>query len=426
MKVIGVTAPSTGSGKTSVTLALLSHIKNSVSVKVGPDYIDGALASRVSGNPAHNIDRWIQGRDFMRRFRNLSSMYDFAVVEGVMGMYDSGSPINLSTDYYFRRIGIPYILVMDVSKLAESAYYIARGFIGRNCIGVVINNFYSEKHLNIVRKAFLDHGIPIVGEIPHMEDLRIPERHLGLRTAGEIPDIKEKAEKYSQFLDYSFLDRLKDVPMERTVKEIVAEGNADIYVAYDNSFNFYYGESLDFLGRVGQLNYFSPLKGEIPEDPHMIYIGGGYPELYADILSGNSGLSSALRTFSEQGVPIVAECGGLMYLESIFESESTSLKFPGIFNGSVKMIKKLTLGYTKLNVLKDNLLFRKGETVYGHEYHYSEIEDRSEKTMQNIIGKGIKGYDGLYTRNTQASYSHFDLMRYGKRLERAIKQYMKQ
>ena len=194
-------------------------------------------------------------------------------------------------------------------------------------------------------------------------------------------------------------------------------------MAYDNAFNFYYGESLDFLGRIGKIHYFSPLKGEIPENPHMIYLGGGYPELYASSLSGNSDLSHALRTFSEQGVPILAECGGLMYLESAFESEGASMKFPGIFGGRVKMTGKLTLGYTKLNVLKDNLLFRRGETVYGHEYHYSEIEDSSEKTMQNILGKGIKGYDGLYKMNTQGSYSHFDLMRYGKRLARSIEKF---
>lgn len=425
MKVIGVTASSTGSGKTSVTLALLSHIRNSVSVKVGPDYIDGSLASTVSGNPAHNIDRWIQGKDFMRRFRNLSAKYDYAVVEGVMGMYDSGSPVNLSTDYYFRKIGIPYIFVIDVSKLAESAYYIAKGFIGRNCLGVVINNFYSEKHLSIVRKAFTDHGIPIIGEIPHMDEFKIPERHLGLKTSVETPDIREKAEKYSQFIDYSFLDRIRDIPMKNGETGTKKVGNANVYVALDRAFNFYYGESLDFLGNTGRLKYFSPLEGEIPEDPHMIYIGGGYPELYSDSLSGNSRLNSELRTFSEQGVPIVAECGGLMYLESTFESENKVLKFPGIFDGSVKMSKKLTLGYTKLNVLKDNLLFRKGETVYGHEYHYSEIEDRTPKTMQNIMGRGINGYDGLYTGNTQASYSHFDLMRYGKRLERAVQKFMK-
>ena len=423
MKAIGVTAPSTGSGKTSVTLALLSHIKNSVSVKIGPDYIDGSLASAVSGKPAHNLDRWIQGRDFMKRFRSLSSMYDFAVVEGVMGMYDSGSPVNLSTDYYFRKIGIPYILVIDVSKLAESAYYIAKGFIGRNCIGVVINNFYSEKHLNIVRKAFSDHGVPVLGEIPHMEDLKIPERHLGLKTAGEMPDIREKAEHISQFMDFSFIEKLKDIPMKPEAQETLAGGSGNIYVAYDNAFNFYYGESLDFLGRIGKLRYFSPLKGEIPENPDMIYLGGGYPELYASSLSGNSGLNNALKTYSDQGVPILAECGGLMYLESAFESDGSSMKFPGIFGGKVKMTGKLTLGYTELNVMRNNLLFRRGETVYGHEYHYSEIDDSSEKTMQNVLGKGIKGYDGLYTMNTQGSYSHFDLMRYGRRLARAVEKF---
>lgn len=423
MKVIGVTAPSTGSGKTSVSLALLSHLKNSVSVKVGPDYIDGSLGSAVSGKPAHNLDRWIQGRDFMRRFRGLSSMYDFAVVEGVMGMYDSGSPVNLSTDYYFRKIGIPYILVIDVSKLAESAYYIAKGFMGRNCIGVVINNFYSPKHLNIVRKAFSEHGVKVVGEIPHMEDLKIPERHLGLKTAGELPDIREKADHFSQFMDFSFIEKLKDMPLKAEDQKTFPGGSGNIYVAYDSAFNFYYGESLDFLGRIGKLHYFSPLKGEIPENPHMIYLGGGYPELYASNLAGKSELKRAMKTFSDQGVPILAECGGLMYLESTFESDGSSLKFPGIFGGSVKMTGKLTLGYTKLKVLRDNLLFRRGESVYGHEYHYSEIEDSSEKTMQNVLGKGMKGYDGIYKANTQGSYSHFDLMRYGKRLSGTIEKF---
>ncbi|WP_393971109.1 cobyrinate a,c-diamide synthase [Oxyplasma meridianum] len=425
MKVIGVTAPSTGSGKTSVSLALLSSLNNSVSVKVGPDYIDGSLGSAVSGKPAHNLDRWIQGRDFMRRFRWLSSVYDFAVVEGVMGMYDSGSPVNLSTDYYFRKIGIPYILVIDVSKLAESAYYIAKGFIGRNCIGVVINNFYSEKHLIIVRKAFSDHGVPIIGEIPHAEELKIPERHLGLKTAGEMPDIREKAVHFSQFIDFSFIDKLKDIPLIPEDRKPLLVGGGNIYVAYDNAFNFYYGESLDFLGRIGKLHYFSPLKGEIPENPHMIYLGGGYPELYASKLAEKSHLNHALKTYSDQGVPILAECGGLMYLESTFESKESSLKFPGIFGGSVKMTGKLTLGYTKLNVLKDNLLFRRGEVVYGHEYHYSDIEDSWEKTMQNVLGKGIQGYDGLYSMNTQGSYSHFDLMRYGKRLSGSIAKFMR-
>jgi len=423
MKAIGITAPSTGSGKTSVSLAMLSHLKNSVSVKVGPDYIDGSLGSAVSGKPAHNLDRWIQGKDFMRRFRGLSSMYDFAVVEGVMGMYDSGSPVNLSTDYYFRKIGIPYILVIDVSKLAESAYYIAKGFIGRNCMGVIINNFYSQKHLSIVKKAFSDHGVPVIGEIPHTEELKIQERHLGLKTAGEMPDIREKADKLSQFIDFSFIEKLKDIKLKVEEQKIIPGGLGNIYVAYDNAFNFYYGESLDFLGRIGKLHYFSPLKGEIPENPHMIYLGGGYPELYASDLAAKSDLNNALKGFSDQGVPILAECGGLMYLESAFESDGSSLKFPGIFGGSVKMTGKLTLGYTKLNVMRDNLLFRRGETVYGHEYHYSETEDSSEKTMQNILGKGIKGYDGLYISNTQGSYSHFDLMRYGKRLSRSIEKF---
>ena len=420
MKVFGITAPMTGSGKTTVTLAFLSRLKNSTGFKIGPDYIDGGLSSRVTGNRTWNIDRWIQGKAYSGVLAGAASKYDYGVVEGVMGLYDSGSPINLSTYYYFRKFSIPYVLVIDVSKLAESAYYIAKSFITRFTLGVVINRYASQRHLEMVSKPFTEHGIPILGAIPREDRFTVPERHLGLHTGQEMDDILEKASMVSNYLDMEFIENLPERDFQQPSPARISGGGKNIWIALDRAFNFYYADSIWALERIGKVNYFSPVSGEYPENPDMVYFGGGYPELYAPELSANHALSEMIRDYSESGGNIIAECGGLMYLEKKMETESGVYSMGGVFNGTVKKNERLTLSYTQLKVVQDSLLFRKGEVVRGHEFHYSSIVDHGEKSLVNIIGKGIDGTDGLKIKNTLGSYSHFSLNRYSKRLERKI------
>ncbi|MCL5732018.1 MAG: cobyrinate a,c-diamide synthase [Candidatus Thermoplasmatota archaeon] len=420
MKVFGITAPMTGSGKTTVTLAFLSRLKNSTGFKIGPDYIDGGLSSRVTGNRTWNIDRWIQGKAYSGVLAGAASKYDYGVVEGVMGLYDSGSPINLSTYYYFRKFSIPYVLVIDVSKLAESAYYIAKSFITHLTLGVVINRYASQRHLEMVSKPFTEHGIPILGAIPREDRFTVPERHLGLHTGQEMDDILEKASMVSNYLDMEFIENLPERDFQQPSPARISGGGKNIWIALDRAFNFYYADSIWALERIGKVNYFSPVSGEYPENPDMVYFGGGYPELYAPELSANHALSEMIRDYSESGGNIIAECGGLMYLEKKMETESGVYSMGGVFNGTVKKNERLTLSYTQLKVVQDSLLFRKGEVVRGHEFHYSSIVDHGEKSLVNIIGKGIDGTDGLKIKNTLGSYSHFSLNRYSKRLERKI------
>ncbi len=418
LKVFGITAPSTGSGKTTVTMAFLSLLKNSVPCKIGPDYIDPGLESAVTGSRTYNIDRWIEGRAYERTLSTLASRYDYAVVEGVMGLYDSGSPIDLSTNFYFRKFRIPYILVIDCSKTAESTYYIAKGFLGKRCIGVVLNNYGSEKHLNMVRNEFVRHGIRIIGAVPRDQEVVIESRHLGLHTGLETPDVRDKALRVSKYLDISFVDELPEihsnaVPQNKpdSAKKI------NIWIAYDKAFNFYYASSLDYLERNGKINYFSPVSGEYPEDPDLVYFGGGYPEIFAEELSKNRKCMESVKNISESGTPVIAECGGLMYLEHSISTDNGEYRMAGIFPGRVAMGKRLTLSYTKMVAEQNSVMFRKGETVYGHEYHYSTTVDPSPKLLRNISGRGIDGkFDGLAIENTQATYSHFSLGRYGKRL----------
>ena len=422
MKVFGVTAPSTGSGKTTVSMAFLSVLKNSVACKIGPDYIDPGLEKAVSGKNAFNIDRWIDGRPYLDVLNRLSLKYDYAVVEGVMGLYDSGSPIDLSTHFYFHKFAIPYVLVVDCSKTAESTYYIAKGFLGRRCLGVILNNYGSEKHLDMVRKEFTSHGVRIIGAIPRKDEYSIESRHLGLHTGIETENVREKAERVSKYLDLTFLDELNEFKPEHRVPSVSIESsNLNIWVAYDRAFNFYYSRSLEYLDRIGKVTYFSPLAGEYPENADLVYLGGGYPEIYAGDLSRNQKCRSEILKLSESGSGVIAECGGLMYLEDRIVDGDQEFKMAGVFPGSVRMDKRLTLSYTKLLVESGSLMFSRGETVYGHEYHYSTTEDSSPKFLRNLIGRGIDGtMDGLSIKNTQATYSHFSLERYGKRLIRNL------
>lgn len=423
MKVFGVTAPSTGSGKTTVTMAFLSALPDSAAVKIGPDYIDTGLESMVSGHPAHNMDRWIEGKGYLRMLDDLAQDYQYAVVEGVMGLYDSGSSIDLSTDYYFRKFRIPYILVVDCSKTAESTYYISMGFLGKRCIGVILNNYGSQRHLEMVMSEFRRHGVRIIGSIPNRAEYRVESRNLGLHTSQEQVNLKERIRGVAGCIDLSFLDELEDyVPQARNkTNPPVNFTGRKISVALDRAFNFYYSSSLEYLHRLGKVEYFSPVKGEGPDHPDMIYLGGGYPELYAGELSRNQRFRESILESSQTGKIVIAECGGLMYLEKSIKTEDGTFQMAGVFNGTVEMDRRLTLSYTKLVARRDTVMFSKNQTVYGHEYHYSRVNDESDLALENFQGRGIDGKrDGLIFKNTQATYSHFSLARYGKKIEREL------
>ena len=423
MKIFGISAPYTGSGKTTVTLALLSRLKNSTSVKIGPDYIDKSLHSTVSGINPYNLDRWLQGPGYKNIFLSSIANFDYAVIEGVMGLYDSGSPMKLNSIYYFRRMNIPYILVVDVYKVAESGYYIAKSFITGLCIGVIINNYAGERHLEMVSKPFLDHGIKILGAIPRRKEFELPERHLGLSTDAPEGNIRKIAMKVSEFLNLDFLEDLPEIKPEPA--DLFApdqtSGKYNIYIAKDSAFNFYYEDSIETLRRIGEVHYFSPLKNEVPEDADFIYLGGGYPELFSGELSRKFKTLDYIRNFSESGKIIVGECGGLMYMESAIETPNGRNKLLGIFEGLVKENGKLTISYTQMKVIKDTPLFKRNDIVRGHEFHYSSIVDDGEKSMLMEIGKGIDGMDGLISVNSFGSYSHFSLSRYSKRLLNSLK-----
>ena len=417
MKAIGITSPFTGSGKTSVTIGLLNKYKNSIGVKIGPDYIDGMFHTYISGNRTLNIDRWIQGKKWRDFLSSVPESTEVVVVEGVMGLFDSGMEIDLSSHWYFDALGIPYILVVDVEKMAESAYAMSKGFLGRHCAGVIINNFYSEKHYAMVSRNFIKNGVKILASIPHLEKLKIEERHLGLHLPDEVPNLMEKAKIVSSYIPDDLIQSFGDIDSNRKqLRKTIPQTRKKIKVAMDKAFIFYYSDSLAFLDRLGDVEFFSPLSGESCEGGSLIYIGGGYPELYANEIS-KSRFIRDLKAESLSDTPIIAECGGMMVTLDTLTTDNGEYKMAGIFSGKSKMGKIPSISYTKLVATDKTLLFRKGEVAYGHEFHYSRTETSENLMMENIRGNGINGKDVLYTSNTQASYSHFSLARYGRRLQ---------
>jgi cobyrinic acid a,c-diamide synthase len=422
MKVFGVTSPYTGSGKTTITLAMLSAMKNSTSAKIGPDYIDKDIHFAVNNNMPYNLDRWIQGNRYREIFFSSLRGFDYAVIEGVMGLYDSGSPIKLSTMYYFTKMKIPYILVVDAYKVAESGYYIARSFIGKLCIGVIINNYAGLRHLEMVSKPFVEHGIRIIGSIPHDDDFSLPERHLGISTDTSPDKIKSIAAKVAKHIELDFLDDLPEIYPDPDDAENPSFENSknNIWVAKDSAFSFYYEDSMVALRKLGKVSFFSPLKNEEPIDADMIYLGGGYPELYIEELSRNHKTKNAIKNFAESGKIVLGECGGLMYMESEISKRNGKRPMLGIFEGLVEKNSKLTIGYTQMKVVNENPVFKINEIVRGHEFHYSSIKDTGKKCLRMEIGRGIDGMDGLTHLNSFGSYSHFSLFRYRKRIGRAL------
>ncbi|MGC8995447.1 MAG: cobyrinate a,c-diamide synthase [Thermoplasmata archaeon] len=412
MKIFGIASPWSGSGKTIVSIMLSSILRNGVSFKIGPDFIDSGILRSITGR-GENIDRYLEGK-FYKRLICQYENYDYGIFEGVMGLYDSGIDFDNSTYYYFNKLKIPHVLVIDVSKMAESSYYIYKGFKNKYTVGVILNNYYGEKHLKMVEREFLKNNVKIFGNIPRDENLKIGERYLGLHTYMEnnFENIKNIAEKYiyKEIIEYFSDFKCKyEYNNDKNIKK-----DKKIYVAMDNAFNFYYEYNLNLLSRFGEIEFFSPLKNDPLYKPSFIYLGGGYPELYREYLSKNYKTKESILDAYYNDIPIYGECGGLMYMMDNIDG----YKMLGIFKGNVRSKVKLTLNYTELIPLKNVLFFKKGMKIKGHEFHYSTIETDENPTMKNLRGSGIRNnMDGLNSKNAFGMYTHIHFFRYKNYLE---------
>lgn len=416
-----------GCGKTTVTLGLLAALRrqglNVQPFKAGPDYIDTGLHSMASGRASRNLDLWICGQGYVQDcFMRHSAGADISIVEGVMGLHDGKE----SSAALAAGLGIPVVLVVDGYGMAESAGAVVEGFrtyggAPARIIGVILNRVASLNHLRRLSDGI--RGIPVFGYLPRDLGFEIPHRHLGLVTAEEEPLAGAGLERLSDcVLEHVNLPGLLDAAVlplpgdPEPRRQAPGKPSCRIGVAYDRAFSFYYEDNFDLLRDAGaEIVRFSPLSDPaIPAGVDAVYLGGGYPELFAEQLSGNRSMLASMRDWSESSRPLYAECGGKMYLsQGIFDLEERFFPMAGVFGFRTRMQKgRSRIGYREVVLKHDSMLGRKGDSLRGHEFHYSTVHEEDQQGSDGLQyhvrdRSGLTLPDeGYRVRNTLASYIH--------------------
>src|SRR3989338_2919375 len=443
-------ATQSGSGKTTITLGVLLALrKMGLKVqpfKAGPDYLDPMHHSAVCARKSRNLDSWLMPPGAIRRlFAANAKGADISVIEGVMGLYDGFRDTEYgSTAHLAKILGAPVILVLNAASFSRSAAAIVLGckeFDKKvNLSGVILNNIGSPNHYHFTKSAIEKKTkIPVLGFLPKDAGIKLPERHLGLVPAGEqsadtglyarLGALVEKNIDVRGIIKISRQDSCRHCEPRRgeaiSVFEIASSSQrifgtprndkteVTIALARDKAFNFYYQDNLDILESLGaRLVEFSPLKDKsLPPDIDGMYIGGGYPELFSARLSANCRMREAVSGYAKKGLPIYAECGGLMYLvKRIVDFQGKGFPMAGVFNCAAVMANKLqALGYIEIEVRKDNILSRKGDKIRAHTFHWSYLKNLSKDTRfayKVTKGKDRVYEDGLIKENVLASYAH--------------------
>ncbi len=421
-----------GVGKTTATLAILAALRERGRLvqpfKAGPDFIDPSHHREATGRPSRNLDGWMLGEDLNRSiFARAASDADLSIIEGMMGLFDGSSPVNDigSTAELAKQLEAPVILVVDGSAMARSAAAMVAGYAGFDpairVAGVLFNRVGSDGHYQLLKAAVeQETAVTPVGYLRPDVALTITDRHLGLVMAMEPEHSRLYQRLAMAALDTVDLDRIEALAHSSdTLPEAISPavikspgGTIRIGVAQDQAFCFYYPDNLDLLEAAGaEIITFSPLHDDLLPDVEMLYLGGGYPELYGAALAKNIAMRAAVRRFAERGGVIYAECGGLMYLmESIRDFDGFSHDMVGIFPAETAMQKPgLTLGYRTVECSRRSILGDVGATARGHEFHYSTLVAKGPLqyacALRDAAGLS-KGQDGLMSGNVLALYTH--------------------
>ena len=390
-----IAAPHSGAGKTTVTLALLAALaRRGLTVraaKAGPDYIDPAFHAAAVGAACVNLDTWAMPRPLLDALAAQSADgADIFVIEGVMGLFDGASGTagqrGTSADLA-AHFNLPVVLVLDVSRQAQSAAAVVRGFAAHDpavrIAGVILNRVASDKHRALVADAIAALGISVLGAVPREAALALPERHLGLVQAGEHSDLAALIDRLAataeRHLDLDAIAALA-APLKLAAPTAliaaVPPPGQRIALAHDRAFSFVYPHLVNaWRGAGAEIVPFSPLADEPPpESADCCWLPGGYPELHADALTGAGRFMSGLRRFAETR-PVHGECGGYMVLgESIEDAAGEPHAMAGLLGHSTSFAKrKLHLGYRTAQLLGDGVLGRKGAILRGHEFHYATL-----------------------------------------------------
>ena len=437
MKAILITGDRSGSGKTSITLALAAILSKNNRVqtfKVGMDYIDPSYLAAVSGRPCRNLDSFTLNNRQIRQIFNFGCRgADIALVEGVRGLYEGAEACSDvgSTASIAKTLSLPVVLVVSAQSITRSAAAIVKGFAAFDpdiaIAGVILNNVKGGSHTEKASGA-IEHycKVPVIGAIPRMEEMHLTMRHLGLvpyREGSAHGDFDARIAAITDTIgNYVDLDRLqslmkditppsgKTTPFDKNPARDVRIG-----VALDEAFNFYYADLFDILPALGaDVVPFSPIHDRLPEADGYIF-GGGYPELFVKDLESNGSMREAVREVSRNGIPIYAECGGLMYLTDRMmlkkgwqgAERDSSFEMCGVFCGETRMPEKRVVSYVAGTSSAESPVGR--ASFKGHEFHYSDVVLDPSTRFAYRLSRGIgiqDNLDGALTHRTLGSYTH--------------------
>ena len=398
-----ISAPSSGTGKTTVMLGLLRAFSDrGLAVqpfKSGPDYIDPAFHLAAARRASFNIDSWSMGAELIDAISHQASGAELIIAEGSMGLFDGvatrGAEGYGSSAETAQRLGWPVVLVIDVSGQAQSAAATALGFKtyapDLDIAGVILNRVASPRHERLARLGMQKAGIEVFGSLPRRGDLTLPERHLGLIQAVEHPDLETAVAGYAQFLkDYVDLDALFAAAAGSAVARPgrwASPPAQQIAIARDAAFSFTYPHLLESWRAAGaSILPFSPLSDQPVPPSDLVILPGGYPELHAGKLALAENFWNSLRTHATQN-PVHGECGGYMALgEALIDKQGVSHKMAGLLGLVTSYEKrKFHLGYRQANLRVPALGYAKGTKLRGHEFHYSSIINQPDAALADVF-----------------------------------------
>lgn len=461
MQTFVIAAPASGSGKTTITLALLAALRRRglevAPFKIGPDFIDPGHHAQLCGRPSRNLDTWMCGAEgVLRTFQHGTADADLAVIEGVMGLFDGAdgaSEIGSSAEVA-KLLGAPVILVIDAKGQARSVAALIKGFAEFDAeltvAGVILNRVASPRHAELLRAAHASvPGLPpLLGILYRDQQVALPERYLGLITAEAAPGnavfYERLAEWFEAGVDVEALLKNPSPPPLGPRGSLTGGGRGEgkatpavlhsnlpnppppegreldtgskvrIAVARDEAFSFCYPENIELLEEAGaEIIFFSPLRNpHLPEGISGIYLPGGYPELYAAQLAANLSLIKALQSAAMSRMPIYAECGGLIYLSGGLCGASAGHFQPlvGLLPAQARMLpRRKALGYRQVTFRFDTILGPAGTIARGHEFHYSEVEIDADLPRSYAVSRAdgtTLEDEGYVLGNLLASYIH--------------------
>ncbi|MBI5304557.1 MAG: hydrogenobyrinic acid a,c-diamide synthase (glutamine-hydrolyzing) [Chloroflexi bacterium] len=432
-----IAAPQGRSGKTTVTVGLCAALASRGLIvqpfKKGPDYIDPSWLSEAASRPCRNLDPFLMGRETVEAaFSRGARGADLAIIEGAMGMYDGADLEGSgSTAMLARWLAAPILLVVNAQRVTRSVAALVQGYqhfeLDTRIAGVILNNVARARQQELMTQAIEKYcGIPVVGILPRDESLTIPDRHLGLVPRAEndalVPAIAVARDAVLANFDLDAILRIAGAE-EQGITGAEEQGraggdnsqfairNSRIGIVRDRAFTFYYPENLDSLQDVGaELVFIDALRDAHLPALDALVIGGGFPEMFLDELQANTSLRADVRAAIENGLPVYAECGGLMYLARSITWNGKRGEMVGALSCDVEMTgKPQGHGYISIEVSKTNPFFSIGTQIRGHEFHNSRVTNLNDPRFAYHVtrGRGIDGaHDGIVYKNVLAAYTH--------------------